>query len=188
LQVSTQDLYADAADAPVVAFLNGKSSLIMAYGATGSGKTHTLHGPSSSSSCSILPSSSSSNDTTAHHVQSLAGIAPRACAAALTALQRRRRIAAVRGLQPPQLFCSYVQVYGNEVTDLLEGGGQQAIGAWAGVAAAAIAQGAAEVTVCDAAHMQQVIGSTCQTKTKSPDAYCSFCSPPSPISVVQPQP
>jgi hypothetical protein len=154
--VATQELYADVADAPVVAFLNGKSSLIMAYGATGSGKTHTLHGPSSSSSCTIIPSSSSSKNDTKHHVHSLAGIAPRACAAVLTTLQRRRRIAAARGLLPPQLFCSYVQVYGNDVTDLLEGGGHQAIGAWAGVAAAAIAQGAAEVTVSDAAHMQQV--------------------------------
>ena len=163
-QVSTQDLYADAADAPVVAFLNGKSSLIMAYGATGSGKTHTLHGSSSSSSCIILPSPSSFHHEIHHHVQTLAGIAPRACAAALTALHRRRRIAANRGLQPPQLFCSYVQVYGNEVTDLLEGGGQQAIGAWAGVAAAAIAQGAAEVTVSDAAHMQQVACSTFKRK------------------------
>ena len=138
-QVATQELYADVADAPIVAFLNGKSSLIMAYGATGSGKTHTLHGPSSSSSCTIIPSSSSSKNDTKHHVHSLAGIAPRACAAVLTTLQRRRRIAAARGLPPPQLFCSYVQVYGNDVTDLLEGGGHQAIGAWAGVAAAAIA-------------------------------------------------
>ncbi len=47
-------------------------------------------------------------------------------------------------------------MYGNEVTDLLEGG-QQAIGAWSGVAAAAIAQGAAEVAVASAAHMQQLL-------------------------------
>jgi hypothetical protein len=72
-------------------------------------------------------------------------------------LKRRQLIAAARGLPLPQLFCSYVQVYGNEVTDLLEGGGQHAIGVWGGVAAAAIAQGAAEVAVTDAAHMQQLL-------------------------------
>ena len=33
-----------------------------------------------------------------------------------------------------------MQVYGNDVTDLLEGGGLQAVGAWSGVAAAAVAQ------------------------------------------------
>lgn len=164
LQVETQDLYADTADAPVAAFLNGKSSLIMAYGATGSGKTHTLHGPSSSSSCTIQAPSTLSPDASTHTVHPLAGVAPRACAAALTALKRRCRIAKAKGLEPPQLFCSYVQVYGNEVTDLLEGGGQQAIGAWGGVAAAAIAQGAAEVTVADAAHMQQVPLSTMKSK------------------------
>lgn len=124
----------------------------MAYGATGSGKTHTLHGPSSHSSCSIHPLHASA----CHQVHALAGVAPRACAAALTALQRRRRIARARGVVQPQLYCSYVQVYGNDVTDLLEGGGQQTIGAWGGVAAAAIAQGAAEVNVTDAAHLQQV--------------------------------
>lgn len=150
--MATQDLYADTADPAVVAFLNGKSSLIMAYGATGSGKTHTLHGPSSASSCSIHPHHASA----CHQVHPLAGVAPRACAAALTALQRRRRIARARGVVQPQLYCSYVQVYGNDVTDLLEGGGQQSIGAWGGVAAAAIAQGAAEVNVTDAAHLQQV--------------------------------
>lgn len=139
----------------------------MAYGATGSGKTHTLHGPSSSSSCTIQAPSTFSPDASTHSVHPLAGVAPRACAAALTALKRRCRIAKAKGLVAPQLFCSYVQVYGNEVTDLLEGGGQQAIGAWGGVAAAAIAQGAAEVTVADAAHMQQVHLSTMKSKPQS---------------------
>jgi hypothetical protein len=178
-QVASQDVYADTADAAVVAFLNGQSSLIMAYGATGSGKTHTLHGPSSASSCSIYPHYSP--DACTHHVHALAGIAPRACAAALTQLKTRSRIAAARGLQPPQLFCSYVQVYGNDVTDLLEGGGQQAIGAWGGVAAAAIAHGAAEVAVTDAAHMQQVLH-VFETKSWLSNSCGSCSSQPSPTN------
>jgi kinesin family protein 5 len=96
---------------------------------------------------------------------SSAGLAPRACATTLVELARRRQMYA-RGIldqEPPELWVSFVQVYGNEVTDLLAGASGRRdsastqIGAWGGVAAAAVSAGHGEVFVNDASSLQQLL-------------------------------
>jgi hypothetical protein len=48
--------------------------------------------------------------------------------------------------------CSYVEVYGDDITDLLEA---KPIGAWRGVASKAVAEGLAAVTIGSKAELQQ---------------------------------
>ena len=48
--------------------------------------------------------------------------------------------------------CSYVEVYGDDITDLLEA---KPVGAWRGVASKAVAQGLAAVTISTKDEMQQ---------------------------------
>lgn len=88
-------------------FLNGISASIIMYGQTGSGKTHTCFGP---------PGVSATTDPDApEHRQR--GLVPRACEEVLRAVAARR----ASGLET-ELSASYIEVYGNEVTDLLSGG------------------------------------------------------------------
>ena len=146
-EASAAAVYSAAADPSVCGWLNGQSAVLLAYGPTGSGKTHTLHGASESISCDV--------GGAAPHPD--AGIAPRACHAAMVELARRRELHArgVCAVPPQELWCSYVQVYGDEVTDLLASG--VAVGAWAGVAAAALSAGHAEVRVSDADAMSALL-------------------------------
>lgn len=79
----------------VVDFVNGQSGSIIVYGQTGSGKTHTMFGP----------------DTT--H----AGIVPRSFETVLEAVQCRREVGVDATLR-----MAYVEIYGDEIRDLLDGG------------------------------------------------------------------
>ena len=86
-------------------------------------------------------------------------MAPRACAATLVELQRRQRmVASGIDIQVPELWVSLVQVYGNEVTDLLAGLNEaKNIGAWGGVAAAAHSAGRGEVCINSASEMSALL-------------------------------
>ena len=110
--------------------LNGRSGTVLAYGQTGSGKTHTMWGEVTPRSLGgELPAS--------------AGVVPRVVADVLAALPHRCALA-------PELRMSCVEVFGDSVTDLLNGGGS--VGAWQGVAARAVTSGLADVVVEDAEH------------------------------------
>mmetsp|Transcript_49504 Transcript_49504/g.141946 ORF Transcript_49504/g.141946 Transcript_49504/m.141946 type:complete len:688 (+) Transcript_49504:55-2118(+) len=81
----------------VMDLANGVNGALILYGQTGAGKTHTMFGPP-------------------RHTQETRGLAPRVAEAAVDLLAERRRL----GLNV-RLKLSYVELFGNEVTDLLEG-------------------------------------------------------------------
>jgi len=99
---SSQKSVYDSSAKPLVAdFINGFNATILVYGQTGSGKTYTMFGPDGATS----------RDR---------GVVPRACAEVLAAIEYRRE-----NLKLPiqaRLSMSYVEIYGNEVTDLLKDG------------------------------------------------------------------
>lgn len=121
-----QQLY-QASGAPVVQdYINGVNGLIMAYGQTGSGKTFSLFGPSDEAA------------TRLRHLHPAAGVAPRALAEVLAAVDRRRQ----HGLAM-QLKLTVVEIFGDHMVDLLQDRAQ--VGAWHGVAARALASEAVAV-------------------------------------------
>lgn len=83
-------------------FLNGFNASLFVYGQTGSGKTFTMFGPSD------LLSNMDAQDW---------GLVPRVCERVLNVMSHRRRL----GIQS-SLAISMVEIYGNEVTDLLREG------------------------------------------------------------------
>jgi len=101
-KVSQSTVYDESARPLIADFINGFNATILVYGQTGSGKTYTMFGPSGSGN---------NGDR---------GIVPRSCAEVLTALDFRRD-----HLKIPinaRLTVSYVEIYGNDVTDLLQDG------------------------------------------------------------------
>jgi len=121
-EASQADVY-DAAVAPLVAgVLNGRSACVLAYGQTGSGKTFTMSGPGAG----VSPSAAT------------AGLAPRAVLSLLRAAQEREAAGVSVSLK-----MSSVEVFGEQITDLLHAGASIG-GFWSGVAAAATAAGYAD--------------------------------------------
>ena len=101
---SQQDLvYATSAQDCVRKMLNGFNAAIIAYGQTGSGKTYTLFGPDSTFESKSL--------------KSFQGVVPRACNEILLALNAR-----ATGAMEHTLRVSYVEIYGDTITDLLKNG------------------------------------------------------------------
>lgn len=86
----------------VMDFINGYNGTILAYGQTGAGKSYTMFGPDSES---IYGSNTSDR-----------GIIPRACQEILNAMDQRKQM--ISGT----LSVSYVEVYGDSVSDLLRTG------------------------------------------------------------------
>ena len=103
-------VYEEVAHRLVMEFLNGRSASIICYGQTASGKTHTMFG--------------SFEDQ---------GLVPRSCAEVLEAVKRWR----FKGSEV-LLSASYVELFGSEVSDLLQQGrvvGQERTGRYAQVRA-----------------------------------------------------
>jgi len=88
-----------------VGLVNGISGALIVYGQTGSGKTHTMFGPPRCVSEAQEPCTGSGE-----------GLVPRVASEILEALERRRGA----GFEV-QLGASYVEVFGNDVSDLLGG-------------------------------------------------------------------
>ena len=86
----------------VIDMLNGFNASVIMYGQTGSGKTWTCFGPSPSEA-SYQPKNR--------------GLVQRACEEIFQASEQRKKL----GINS-NLSVSYVEVYGNEVTDLLKNG------------------------------------------------------------------
>ena len=89
----------------VMDFLNGFNGTVMVYGQTGSGKTFTMFGPQANH----LHVDDSNDDE---------GIAQRTCREVLEALKCREDVHGIGW----RLGVTYVEVYGQEVYDLLKGG------------------------------------------------------------------
>ncbi len=92
----------------VMDFLNGYNGTCIAYGQTAAGKTHTMMGPPDVA-------------VNAGVEEGDRGIIPRACHEVLTALSDKENSRARLGLTS-SLAVSYVEVYGDLVSDLLRNG------------------------------------------------------------------
>lgn len=90
----------------VTEFLNGYNATCIAYGQTGSGKTHTMFGSSSE------PFNVRKGD-----LPETWGIVPRTCSEVFHALDFRKQ--SIEKKIDAKVFVSYVEIYGNDVTDLL---------------------------------------------------------------------
>jgi len=92
----------------ITEFINGFNATCIVYGQTGSGKTHTMFG-----NCDepFLCSNSNAKDW---------GIVPRACLELFQALDYRR--VHLHKHMEASVSVSYVEIYGNDVTDLLRNG------------------------------------------------------------------
>lgn len=88
----------------IVDFINGFNGTIIAYGQTGSGKSHTMFGL---------------DDTSIFGADLInRGIVPRACQEILEAIEHRKKECNIVG----SLSISYVEIYGDTVSDLLKHG------------------------------------------------------------------
>ncbi|KAK3275974.1 hypothetical protein CYMTET_15929 [Cymbomonas tetramitiformis] len=106
-------LYERSARDAVIACLNGFNSCLLCYGQTGSGKTYTIFGPDG-----VLESLSSFNKRgLTRALPASCGVAIRACAELLQAIRSLRAEAQVSTTVSAQ----YIQVYQNNITDLLTG-------------------------------------------------------------------
>jgi hypothetical protein len=132
-------VYETVARRQVADFINGLNCTIFCYGQTGSGKTHTLFGKDTDAATTLVK------------ITTDAGVVPRACAEVASAV-------ALRGqwMDACELQLSYVEVYGEDVSDLLKGD-KKSVGAWRGTAVRAVLDGTTRVTVKDAEHMQALL-------------------------------
>jgi len=97
----------------VMDVLNGHNGSIIVYGQTGSGKTYTMFGDSVSDDSRDLhrpPRLGSEGDTR--------GLVSRCCDLLLSATVSRRHDCQIEA----ELRMSYVELYGNDITDLLKDG------------------------------------------------------------------
>lgn len=92
----------------VMDFINGFNATSIVYGQTGSGKTYTMFGPDKET---ISGQSRESREAK--------GIVPRVCEEILTAMTRRKE---GKPAIESSLTLSYIEIYGDTITDLLRSG------------------------------------------------------------------
>jgi hypothetical protein len=133
-------LYETSTKRLVMDFINGFNTTAIVYGQTGSGKSYSMFGRSDAS-ISIYNGKESEGK----------GIVPRACEEIFAAMETRVRSNDIHSV----LAVSYVEIFGNEVSDLLK------FGARCGNAAASaqryVLQGAAERVVESLADVEEVL-------------------------------
>jgi kinesin family protein 5 len=103
----------------VMDVVNGFNAAVVMYGQTGSGKTHTMFGPADSirSEAVAAAAAAAATPTPDRARSSARGIVPRASEEMLAAVAARR----ARGFACA-VTLSYVEIFGQEVSDLLRGG------------------------------------------------------------------
>ena len=111
-------VYADSAADSVTDLLNGINGCVFAYGQTGSGKSHTMFGQD------LTLAGGGGGGGTAAVLSTGSGLVPRCCAQLLEGIRRRQELlGGGSGCHfEATLKVSYVQVYGDVVTDLLHEG------------------------------------------------------------------
>lgn len=125
-----RDVYDDAIAPLVEGVLNGRSACVLAYGQTGAGKSHTMFGQ-------VRDASHDGG----------AGVVPRALRGLLSAIETRNA-----GTITASVSLACIEVFGDEVTDLLATDGAARVGGfWHGVSAAATAAGYADTSVASVA-------------------------------------
>ena len=151
---SQRDVYRKSAAPVVCDWLNGINGCLFVFGQTGSGKTHTMFGPDEDSAASL---------THDHAVNPQRGLVPRVIAEALAHVESKTAAGADVKLQ-----LSYVEIYGDEVTDLLrEGGG---VGAWKGVAAKTVLSGRVAMPVHNVAEVEKMLRDADKSKRRAATA------------------
>lgn len=136
---SQRSLYDTTARRLVMDFMNGFNSTAIVYGQTGSGKTYSMFGSEGPGAGGL------------HRHREGRGIVPRACDEIFRAVQQRRREAGVEAT----VSVSYVEIFGDEVSDLLR------FGARCGHSKVAsqrfVLQGAAEKVVHSTEELQELL-------------------------------
>mmetsp|Transcript_4342 Transcript_4342/g.10377 ORF Transcript_4342/g.10377 Transcript_4342/m.10377 type:complete len:589 (-) Transcript_4342:1238-3004(-) len=133
-KATQQSVYEEYAQGAVVSALNGFNACFMAYGQTGSGKSHTTFGPQGILDREISETGAISDDY---------GVVVRAACEVLDGARVARSNGQASSVDI-QVSMQYIQVYNENITDLL-GGGHVAIRT--GEAGKVILQGAAEASV-----------------------------------------
>ena len=111
IDVSQDQVYDCSAARLVCDVVNGYNATCLVYGMTGSGKTFTMFGPSEKEMQDKFNASSRG---------SLEGIVPRTCREFFDAMEYRRQF--LRLHFKATLTVSFVEIYGNDITDLLRNG------------------------------------------------------------------
>jgi kinesin family protein 5 len=115
--ISQSEVYNKVAMRLVTDFINGFNTTAIVYGQTGSGKTFTMFGPDG-----VIPSSSKAAQSRDHAFGSIShedsGIVLRVCAEVVEAVGHR---AAFCGIES-SIGLSYVEIFGDTVSDLLRNG------------------------------------------------------------------
>ena len=109
--VSQESVYHSTSTRLVMDFLNGFNATIVVYGQTGSGKTYTMFGASE------IPSDMGNDFARVARSKNF-GIVPRACCEIFEAIRAKT----IKSNFTIQLSVSYIEIYGDQVTDLLKNG------------------------------------------------------------------
>jgi kinesin family protein 5 len=103
--VTQQSVYKDTCQPLIAEFINGFNACCLVYGQTGSGKTHTMFGPHEKG---VVEHNRTRREQ---------GIVPRACEEVFSAIEFRREN--VKLDLDMRVTVSYVEIYGETVSDLL---------------------------------------------------------------------
>mmetsp|Transcript_11242 Transcript_11242/g.18187 ORF Transcript_11242/g.18187 Transcript_11242/m.18187 type:complete len:378 (+) Transcript_11242:1075-2208(+) len=136
-ETSQAAAYSKCAGSLVSDFLNGFNAALFVYGQTGSGKTHTMFGPERSGE-----DDGSNGETN--------GVVHRACEHIMAKIHQRNKY----GCQA-KVGISYVEVYGEEVTNLLKSG--ELVSRNKAAAREYVMQGQAEAKVEDLHHLHKLL-------------------------------
>lgn len=163
-EASQRDLYEQCGLRLVSDALNGLNGALIVYGQTSSGKTHTMFGP-----MEAFASAAGDGDDSQQVAAPLGeqrGLAPRVAEAVLHALAERRRA----GFHV-ELGVSYVEIFGEEVTNLLSDVPANVHrGAAARLAHRHVLEGNLEVAVEDSAVLAELLARGEQRKRRAATA------------------
>lgn len=143
---STQEMIYQQTVMPLVAdFMNGYNATCLVYGQTGSGKTHSMFGPpvQDGNDFGKLMLFCDNNDEQQMKVSENLGIVPRAIKEIFDAVKYRNTHLSMK--IDAQISLSYIEIYGDEISDLLRNGatcGQSRV-----AAQRYVLDGSSEVTV-----------------------------------------
>lgn len=116
-EAAQSDVYQQVQDS-VSRVLEGYNSTIMAYGQTSSGKTHSMFGASSASA------TATSRSHRAGKPPEGAGVIPRAMHDLFVALEAQQSFATSDPGTKTTVYCSFVQIYNEQLYDMLRDGGR----------------------------------------------------------------
>jgi len=144
-----EEVYTRSATPIIEDFMNGINGSIFCYGQTGSGKTHTMFGANSAHATKLVKDLAVGGKQVVG-VHNHSGIVPRACLEIITAVAERK----AQG-EDCSLEMTYVEVYGDVVSDLLREG--EVISVWQGVAARSVIEGMAAHKVGSVHELQELL-------------------------------